>query len=172
MNREQKLNKREIKQAVKEILNEEKVTQDQLRLIIREELELQEKLREEKDNPSIIKVVDDFVKYRKWKAICWLVALWLVTPFAIGAYMMCLQTSTNIYSYFGSKEPIGTLIVLIGTFILIVIIGGLLIGLNVFLYERVNKYTKKYAKIATILILIYWVKNMVPGFENWLAYLL
>lgn len=30
MNREQKINKREIKQAVKEILNEEKVLQDQL----------------------------------------------------------------------------------------------------------------------------------------------
>lgn len=85
---------------------------------------LQEKLREEKDNPTVIKVVDDFVKYRKWKAICWLAAFWLVAPFTIGAYMMCLQTSTNIYSYFGGKEPIGTLIVLLGTFFLIVIIGG------------------------------------------------
>lgn len=86
MNREQKINKREIKQAFKEILNEEKVTQDQLRLIVREELELQEKLREEKDNPSVVMASNDFLRNKKWKAVGWIALLWIVVLFTSASF--------------------------------------------------------------------------------------
>lgn len=171
MNREQKINKREIKQAVKEILNEEKVTQDQLRLIIREELELQEKLREEKDNPSVVMASNDFLKNKKWKAVGWIALLWIVVLFTSASFSVYSQASNNIINFIIKEEKIVTIMGQVVLFVLSLIILALLIGFDAFIYDRIRKYTKKYAKIATLLIFIYWIKVFVPGFETWLAYL-
>ena len=170
------LSKNDVKTAVKEVLNEERLTQNQLRKMIQEEIDKSKQKDEEIQKNSGLEAALESVPRHlfspNWTVKWYLLQFILMCPVAIGLKMLLMVTDT-LWTQFilNGSTNLKVLIFLLLLLLIIFLIVITICCLQVKIFDKINLYNHKFAKPIAIAVAIYWFGMCWPniGFIEFLT---
>ena len=161
------ISKNDVKLAVKEVLNEQRLTQSQLRKMIQEEIEnAKQKEEEEEKNSGAEKALDGIFKHLfkpNWMIKWYLLQFVLMCPVALGLRVTVMLTDTlgKQITTNGFDNFVALLLAFGIWLVTFIVVVASCFG-EVKIYDKIKMSNPKFAKSIMIAIALYWFGTCWP----------